>query len=185
MQQMAVPLAYMGMEVVIASEAVNSDSEESFQAFYRLRYRELVKALYFSTRNVQAAEESVQEAMAIAFDRWKRVRGMDSPAGYVYRVAANHYRRSLRRAQREQSIETVEPCDSHDLEAESIERLMLLDAITNLPRKQRDAVVLSDWMGVSQDDAAGTLKMKPATFRSNLYRGRKSLRINLVRGSDE
>jgi hypothetical protein len=47
------------------------------------------------------AEDVVQEAMVRALERWTRVREMESPAAYVYRIAVNLHRRRFRRALRE------------------------------------------------------------------------------------
>src|SRR3954467_10537502 len=88
----------------LSQEAVLAPSEASggFEEFFRGEFERLFQVLYLSTGSRVEAEELAQEAMARAYERWDRVYGMDSPAGYVYRTAFNLNRRRLRR-------ETIRP----------------------------------------------------------------------------
>lgn len=40
-----------------------------------------------------AGRDAAAEALAIAWERWEKVRGMDNPAGYLYRIGQNRARR--------------------------------------------------------------------------------------------
>ena len=52
--------------------------------------------LYLLTGNRGEAEELAQATMARIYERWSRVRVMQSPVGYVYRAAVNLHRQRLR-----------------------------------------------------------------------------------------
>ncbi|MEX1271457.1 MAG: hypothetical protein WEB55_03295, partial [Acidimicrobiia bacterium] len=45
-----------------------------------------------------AGRDATAEALAVGWERWDKVRGMDNPAGYLYRVSQNRARRAFRRA---------------------------------------------------------------------------------------
>ena len=62
-------------------------SRVGFEVLFRSEFRRLGKALYLLTGDRGEAEELAQEAMARVYERWARVRTMESPTGYLYRVA--------------------------------------------------------------------------------------------------
>jgi DNA-directed RNA polymerase specialized sigma24 family protein len=61
-------------------------TELDFEGFFRAEYPQLARAGYLLTGEAAEAEDLAQEAMARTFERWDRVRAMESPAGYVYRT---------------------------------------------------------------------------------------------------
>jgi hypothetical protein len=68
-------------------ETRRTDEARDFDAFFDQEYTPLLRLLFAMTGNLTEAEELAQEAMTRAFERWGRISGMDSPAGYVYRMA--------------------------------------------------------------------------------------------------
>jgi hypothetical protein len=87
----------------------------SFEAFFQSEYARLVRALYLLTGSLADAEEAAQEAMARVYERWDRVGAMDSPVGYLYRVALHveqrrRYRLALQaRRLRPPNADTADP----------------------------------------------------------------------------
>jgi DNA-directed RNA polymerase specialized sigma24 family protein len=72
-------------------------TEFDFEGFFQVEYPQLARACYLLTGDAAEAEDLAQEAMARTFERWNRVRSMDSPSGYVYRTAFNLNQKRLRR----------------------------------------------------------------------------------------
>src|SRR2546428_3542908 len=68
-----------------------------FRAFFEAEYRRLARAVYLLTDDIAEAEDVAQEAMVRVYERWERVRAMDSPTGYLYRTAMNLNRSRLRK----------------------------------------------------------------------------------------
>jgi RNA polymerase sigma-70 factor, ECF subfamily len=62
---------------------------EDFEVFYREMYAPVVAIVYGLTRNGWVAEEIAQEAFLRAYRDWFRVVRMESPSGWVRRVALN------------------------------------------------------------------------------------------------
>ncbi len=156
-----------------------------FEEFFQVEYRGLVRALYLLTGDQGEAEELAQATMARVYERWHRVRVMESPAGYVYRAAVNLHRQRLRhlavRARRllvmavhAESTQTLGPGV----------RLELADAIASLPIGQRQAFMLVEWLGMSAEEAARILRIAPASVRTRIHRARAALRERLGDGGN-
>jgi predicted RNA polymerase sigma factor len=77
---------------------------ESFDAWYSREHDRMIATLVLSTGDIELAVEGVDEACSRALERWKRISAMESPTGWVYRVAINHARRVARRKNMEQRV---------------------------------------------------------------------------------
>jgi len=149
-----------------------------FEEFFRDEYPGLVRALYLLTADQDQAEELAQETMARVYERWDRIGTMESPGGYAYRIAVNLNRQRLRhlgvRARRLFAM-AVHP----DSEWPPDTRRELAEAVASLPRGQREAFMLVELLGMSAEEAAGVLKIAPASVRSRTHRARATLRDRL------
>lgn len=155
-----------------------SRSRRSFDEFFQAEYPALVRACFLLTVDQAEAEDVAQEAMARAFERWDRVAGMESPGGYVYRIAVNLNRRRLRRlAARARHLLAMGP-NPEPGEGPEV-RLEIADAIASLSRGQREAFMLVEWLGVSAEEAGRTLGIRPGSVRSRVHRARAALRDRL------
>jgi RNA polymerase sigma factor (sigma-70 family) len=166
------------LEVQIARLAQVAEGLD-FEQFFQAEYRGLVRALYLLTADQSEAEELAQETMARAYERWDRVRKMESPGGYVYTVAVSLNRHRLRhlavRARRLIAIGVhPDPVQPPEL------RLEIADAIASLPIGQRQAFMLVEWLGMSAEEAGRVLRMAPASVRTRTHRARAALRDRLT-----
>jgi RNA polymerase sigma-70 factor (ECF subfamily) len=168
------PNAPAGSRVI---EAVETTAEERtalrFEDFYRDEYASVARALVLVTGSLAAAEELAQEAFARTFERWERVSAMGSPAGYVYRAALNLHRSRLRRAA--VALRLV-PRASLETAPEPGVRLEVREMLASLPRGQREALMLVEWLGYSAEEASRILGVRPASVRGRLHRARQSVR---------
>jgi len=153
--------------------AVSVGSTTDFETFFEAERGRLFRALVLVTRNTEEAEEILQEAFLKVWERWSRLREQE-PVGYLFRVAMNAHRSRLRRAMR--SVRNLAqgsaPADPFDAVAERDEALRLMASLT--PR-QRSAVVLTELVGLSFDDAARALGIRPGTVRVLVSQARASL----------
>jgi RNA polymerase sigma-70 factor (ECF subfamily) len=145
-----------------------------FSDFYRAHWSSLAQALTFAVGDRDLAVEVTDEAMARAYPRWRKLRGYDSPAAWVYRVgfnlAVSHRRRLARRlpwAQREASdpMPVTDPA--------------IRTALLELAPQFRSVVVcrlLLDW---SVDETARALGVRPSTVRTRLHRALQKLHVTL------
>lgn len=143
-----------------------------FDAFFDKEYTPLLRLMFVMTGNLMEAEKMAQEAMTRALERWDRVSTMSSPAGYVYRTAVNLNRSRLRRLARPLRW-SRESARSSDAEPEVIGSLVA--ALTALPRGQREAVLLVEWLGLDAREAGRILGISPSSVRSRVHRAKASL----------
>jgi RNA polymerase sigma-70 factor (ECF subfamily) len=158
-----------------ALEEVTAVTDVSFEEFFQAEHVRLAQALYLLTGSAGEADELTQEAMVRLYERWDRVRQMDSPQGYLYRTALNLHRSRLRGlASKARHILQATPSPDPAEVVQS--RDSLSRALTSLPTGQREAVVLVEWLGMDQEEAAAALGIKHGSVRARLSRAQADLR---------
>lgn len=158
-----------------APEEVAAATVLPFEDFFQAEHVRLARALYLLTGSAAEADELTQEAMVRVYERWDRVRQMDSPQGYLFRTALNLHRSRLRRlATRAREIFTATPSPDPAEVVQS--RDSLTRALASLPTGQREAVVLVEWLGLGQEEAAAALGIKQGSVRARLSRAKADLR---------
>ncbi|MGH2723079.1 MAG: RNA polymerase sigma factor [Actinomycetota bacterium] len=165
---------------LVAEEAAGR-VEDGFREFVEDRYGSLWRAFYLLTGSREEADDLAQEAFCRAFERWERVRGMENPAGYLYRIGLNLHRSVLRRLATvaRHAFRSGPPEDL----IEGVDRRdAIRRALVALPVRQREALVLVDWLGLSSEEAGRVLGVAPGTVRVRVSRARQALR---ERGEDE
>lgn len=146
-----------------------------FEGFFDAEYTHLCQALYLLTGDAFEAEELAQEAMTRVLERWDRIRSMDSPAGYLYRTAMNLNRHRLRRiAVRARRVFADEPTQDHSSAVGDQQDVRL--ALAKISAREREALVLVDWLQMNADEAGKVLGIKAGSVRVRLHRGRATLR---------
>jgi RNA polymerase sigma-70 factor, ECF subfamily len=170
------PLGVRHVEVESATLTWVAKSEElGFEEFFRAEYSGLVRSLYLLTADLLEAEELAQEAMARVFERWDRVEVMESAAGYVYRTAVNLNRKRLRHlAVRARRILAMPSRGDEGSELET--RADFASAMGSLPVGQRQAFMLTEWLGLSAEEAGQMLGVAPSSVRSRVHRAKTTLR---------
>jgi RNA polymerase sigma factor (sigma-70 family) len=136
---------------------------QSFREFFEAQGDRLYGALRVITRDPHEAEELAQEAFVRVWERWDRVRAMEDPVGYLYRTAMNLHRSGLRRrsvaARHAPAAGSTNPYDAVDA------RSTVDAALATLSPRQRAALVLTDLMGYSSEEAGRILGIKAVTAR--------------------
>jgi RNA polymerase sigma-70 factor (ECF subfamily) len=141
-----------------------------------------VRALGVAIGDQEEARDAVQEAFVQAWQNWERVGGYDDPAGWVRRVAINRLlnrRRSLMR--RSHALLRLGSTVLH-ADSPTDELLVLVQALSQLPTKQRAALALRYIGGYSNTEVAAALGVSEGTVSQHLHRGKESLRRMLEDG---
>ena len=145
------------------------------------------------TRRVAAAvgdpllgREAAAEAFARAYERWPRVAAMESPEGWVYRVAVNICRRSWRqRVLESRALARMLPAaigDVDDLHGDHHHHDDVYRACRRLPPRMRTAIRLRYWDDLTEHQVAERMGISQGTVSALLSTGRARLRRTL--GSD-
>jgi RNA polymerase sigma factor (sigma-70 family) len=153
-----------------------------FEEFFELQRDHLCDLLSLVTGDRSEAEEIAQEAFVAVWERWDRVRLMDNPAGYLQRTAINNFRKRYRRAKLfDRFAASLSPRASS---APADSAVLLSEALRALTPRQRAALVLTELLGYSAEDAARTLGVKVSTIGVLKHRGRAVLRQEMEPGDD-
>lgn len=144
------------------------DGSRSLAGLYAELYQPMVRLAYLLTGSVSVAEDLVQDSFARLHQRWNRVR---TPSAYLRTSVVNACRAFHRQAHRERARFA-------DLAREQVsaETPMVLDVLATLPYRQRAALVLRYWEDRPEAEIAEFLGCRPATVRSLVHRGLRTLR---------
>src|SRR4051812_38638672 len=126
------------------------------------------------------ARDAAQEVFLRAFRYLHRLDLQKPVEPWLTAIAVNVCRDAVRRRDRRRrtfvDVETPEPidraADPHAGLVREQERRILQQALDDLPRKERLAVVLRDVEGLPTSEVAGILRSSQTTVRSQVSRGR-------------
>jgi RNA polymerase sigma factor (sigma-70 family) len=157
------------------SHMVSPAHHPAFEAFYEEHHAELFRALWLATRNRHEAEELMQDAFLKVYERWDRMTEVANPGGYLYRTAMNALTSRRRRAAvaLRKAVHLL-PRDDSISEIES--REAVVRALAPLSARQRAAIVLTDLLGYTSEEAGDILGIKAVTVRVQAGRAREALR---------
>ena len=147
----------------------------------------LVGAIGLYCGNDAIAEELAQEALIRACSRWKSVRAMNSPEGWLHRVGFNLANSYFRRAAAERRARTrLEGFADRPATADLAEVVSLREALAQLPRRQRAVLVLRFYADMRFTEIASVLECPESTAKSLARRGLDALRKDpLIPGAKE
>ncbi|MGN9906334.1 RNA polymerase sigma factor [Phytohabitans sp. LJ34] len=165
------------MSIPTASKATHRADLGTFPEFYRAHVHRVYKALAVTLGNDDVAREAVDEAMTRAYARWRHVRELDNPAGWVFRVGFNWATSWWRKVRREQGVLTEE---RHPRAAATDPAAFAARAaLDRLPRAQRAVIVCRVLLELSTAETARALSISEGTVKSRLSRGLTALRQEL------
>lgn len=160
-----------------------SEERHDFGGFFEEQHTALFRALWLVTRNRHEAEEVMQDAFLRLWERWDHVGSLSDPVGYLYRTAMNVFRSRARRAKSAIRL-AVGHLPADDELAKVEEREDVVRALAPLTPRQRAALVLTDLLGLTSEQAAEALRIKASTVRVLVARARAALRKELGEGND-
>lgn len=160
------------------------DDDNEVAAFCRDVRPQLVGVLSLHVGSAAVAEELAQETLVRVWERWPKVRELDSPHGWVHRVGLNLARSWWRRRRAEQR--------AHDRQAAGAERVAaeggdvgVRHAVAGLPRRQREALVLTVVAGYSTAEAGEAMGCAPGTVKALCAQARQRLRADVGDATDD
>lgn len=166
---------------VVFGEGVGVDAAE-FDEFYTGTAHRVVRQVFLMTGDLAEAEDVVHEAYERAWLRWDSVRAADSPEAWVRTVAR---RLAISRWRRARNAVTAwrrhgGPEDRPGLGPEHVD---LVEALRQLPDKQRTAIVLHHLADLPVDQVAAETGASVSAVKAQLSRGRATL-ATLLRDHD-
>ena len=142
-------------------------SNEGFEVFVRETEPRLLRGLAGHVPR-DAVDDAAAEAYAHAWEHWARVKAMDNPLGYLFRVGQSRSRRRL-------TGHLPGPDISRTPDVEP----GLVAAMRSLPAQQRSAVWLVHACGFTYGEAAEALGVSASAIGTHLSRAMGALRSSL------
>jgi RNA polymerase sigma-70 factor (ECF subfamily) len=151
--------------------------EIALREFLHTRYPHVVAAVALACGSRPAAEDAVQEALLRAWERSEKGEDVGSMNAWVTTVAMNLARSGLRRLRSERRAKArLRGSAWADDHAPGAERAVDVErALSVLPRRQREAIVLRYFLQLDTHETAAVLKVSEGTVKSSLARARGAL----------
>ena len=146
----------------------------AFEEFYEAERERLFRALLLVTHDSADAEDVMQEAFVRVWERWDRVGTLDEPVGYLFKTAMNLRRSALRRAVAA-ARRSLQPPAEHDPFEKVIDHDEAVRSLAALTPRQRAAVVITELLGYSSQEAGTILGIRPGTVRTLIAQARAAL----------
>lgn len=173
-------------DAIVTTRRAARTAPADLSAFCARERPRLVGALTLYTGDPPLAEELAQEALLATCRNWSRVREMASPGGWTHRAAINLANSYFRRRRIERRALRRHGSDDGAYDLPDIDRAVRVrDAIRQLPRDQRAAVVLRYYADLSAQQVGEVLDRSPDAVRALTHRAIVSLRSSGLRIEEE
>jgi RNA polymerase sigma factor (sigma-70 family) len=146
---------------------------EAIEKIYRERGADFQRLALAQTGDLERARDAVQEGFARAIHRRSSFRGAGSIEGWLARCVINAAHDARRRNGRSSADQVANLAGASDSGAES---LVVREAVTELPRRQRDALFLRYYLDFDYVAIAEALGVEVGTVSATLHAARSSLR---------
>jgi len=155
--------------------------------FFRHSYVKMVAVLvrYFGLKQVETAEDIIQDTLVEAMEKWSVSSIPDHPEAWLMDVAKKKTINLLRRNQTFQLKVSPNLQDellfNNEIEQDSALRMIFACCHPALPTESQIALALKTLCGLSVAEIADGLLTNEATINKRLYRARKRFREGIIR----
>ena len=159
-----------------------TEPERSFDDLFRREFPSITRTAYLVVGDWEVARELAQDAFVQALRHWEQVRTMESPGGWVRRVAIRDAVRTRGRDNRRRTLhlESGERADTLPSIAVDVR-----DALSTLPPRQRAVVALHYLDDRPVAEIAELLGCSSGTVKTHLARARQALAARLGEEADD
>jgi RNA polymerase sigma-70 factor, ECF subfamily len=163
-------------------EAARSGDREAYVDLIRVRTDRLFRIAQRILRDIDRAEDALQDALVIA---WRDLRGLRDPDrfdAWLQRLVVNVCIAQATRERRRTANLRVLPIDGPTAPDELLsvaERDLLERGFRRLPPEQRAILVLHHYLGYAPSEIAETLGIPAGTARSRLHHAHRAMRAAL------
>ena len=147
-----------------------------FSRFCERHHAKLVGLLGLFSGSRELGEELAQETLMRAYRDWPKVRTMDAPAAWLYRVGTNLARSQFRRRRAEAKARARLETESLVRTPEAAAVLEMRESIVALPPRMRAAIVLRYYGDLRISEIADSMDCSESTVKKLLRRALTRLR---------
>jgi RNA polymerase sigma-70 factor (sigma-E family) len=153
------------------------ETRSRIERLYSAHIQEATRLAYLMTGERELAEDLAQDAFVRVVSRFKYLRGDDAFSGYLMTSVINACRGNWRRRKVElRYLQRFRGGESASIEIDIGTRLVIMDALRELPTRQRAAVVLRHYTDLSEQRTADVMGCSVGTVKTLVSRGLRTLR---------
>jgi RNA polymerase sigma-70 factor (sigma-E family) len=155
------------------------EANDALTQLYLGEYRPLVRLAVLLLHDVPTAEDVVQETFIAMAASWERLRDRDKALSYLRCAVVNRSRSVLRRRVVADKNAPQHVPDEPSAEAGAmtmLERSAVINALRGLPVRQREALVLRYYAGLSEAEIAQTMGISKGAVKTHTSRGINALK---------
>jgi RNA polymerase sigma-70 factor (sigma-E family) len=171
-----------GIDSEVPGAWAELEAERAVTALYTMHYRPLVRLAALLVRDVATAEEVVQDSFIAMHTAWRRIRDNDKALSYLRQSVVNRSRSVLRHRV---VVDRNAPKPAPDMPSAEqgaltlLERTAVVSALRSLPPRQREALVLRYYGGLSEAEIASAMGISRGAIKTHTARAIASLRAVL------
>ena len=172
----------------LAAAGLEPGADQAVARLYSLHYRPLVRLAALLVRDAATAEEVVQDAFAAMREGWQRLVDPEKALAYLRQAVVSRSRSVLRQRTLAGSDPQQVLPDTPAAEGGApglLEQPAARAALAGLPARQREAIVLRYYAGLSPAEIAAAMGISRGAVNSHTARGLSALRAALDQASSQ
>lgn len=163
----------------------STERDREFRDFVVTRTAAMRTTAYLLCGDWHEAEDITQTAFVKLYLMWNRIDRRNSVDAYMRQIVTRTFLAERRRMWRRREDLTAVPVETPEAGVEPEYRILLWNALSAVPPRQRAALVLRYWLDLSVEETARTLGCSTGNVKSQCARGLRTLRTLLERDSSE
>jgi len=171
-----------------AAASPEPDADQMVAQLYSIHYQPLVRLATLLVRDVATAEEVVQDAFVAMRGGWQRLGDTEKALAYLRQAVVNRSRSVLRHRTAAGSNPQQALPDTPGAEGGApglLEQDAARTALRGLPERQREAIVLRYYAGLSEGEIAAAMGISRGAVKSHTARGLSALGAALEQASSQ
>lgn len=172
------------MKKVDEIQPLIEDDQQTFHELYQKYHKRVYSICFRMTQNASESEDLTQDVFIRLFRTVGSFRGESAFTTWLYRLTVNlvlmHFRKHKRRLDqingKGELPAYIVPGSQDPKRMRIVDRILLSEVITKLPKGYRQAIILHDIQGLQHKEIAEARGRSVGTSRSQLHKGRAMLR---------
>lgn len=155
---------------------------EEFMEWYQAVYPQMYRVAYYYMRNKQEAEDAVQDAVLVAYEKRHQLKDKDKFRSWIMKILVNRCKKRMRKwFRREEDIDNISLAEENKLlkEEDFAMTSAVKHAFFQLEEEDRLIVGLSVFGGYKGEEIAKILGKNHSTVRSRYRRALQKMKKEL------
>lgn len=162
---------------------VSQGDEHAFANLFEHHQNKVYGVALKLTHSTTLAEEIVEDVFCIIWTRRSTLMEIQNFNAYLFTITRNHVYKSLKQiaknyqtVQLTENSQTIAPDAADDYTLDKEYTSILHEAVTRLPKQQKEVYSLIKERGLKREEAASVLNLKPETIKFHLAEAMKNIR---------